>query len=76
MGYHITDRLQSMLANALGDFTGFGVERITLTMDYVEIASGIDLNKPTEARMIRKIRFKKELGRIEPETSDLAGQAK
>lgn len=65
LGYQITDGLQSILANALGDFSGLGVERITLTMDYIEIASGVDLKNPRTARMIRTIRFKSDKGVVD-----------
>lgn len=53
-GLEATDGIQRFIASKIGDFTGFGVERITLTKEYVEIASGIDLDNPTKAVLIRK----------------------
>ena len=59
IGFQATDGLQRLIANALGDFTSLGVERITLTKDFFEIASGIDQDNPSEAKIIRKVRLKK-----------------
>ncbi len=56
-GIEATDSLQRFIVSKIGDFTGIGVERITLTKEFIEIASGINLNDPTDARMIRKIQI-------------------
>lgn len=47
------DALQRFIASILGDITGVGVERVVLTSEYVQVASGIDLNNPDKA-MITK----------------------
>lgn len=65
----ILDGLQRLLANALGDFVGIGVERIVLTNDYVEISSRIDLDNPSKARILKKIdltKFRKKPSALIP----------
>ncbi|MCB0371082.1 MAG: hypothetical protein KDD45_17100, partial [Bdellovibrionales bacterium] len=55
--------VQRLLANALGDVTGFGVERVELTEDYVKLSSGVNLESPREALFNKKFNLKKpELG--------------
>ncbi len=49
--------LERLVFNALGDFTKIGVERITLTANYIELASGVNLNEPSKAKYLRKIDF-------------------
>lgn len=55
--------VQRVLANLLGDVTGFGVERIELTEDFFRVSSGVDLNSPREARISKTFKLKRpELG--------------
>lgn len=55
--------LQTVFANAIGDITGIGVERIELTRTYLRVSSGVNLNSPREARISRTFKLKRrELG--------------
>tara|TARA_B110001454_G_scaffold219201_1_gene251906 strand:+ start:50115 stop:50942 length:828 start_codon:yes stop_codon:yes gene_type:complete len=55
--------LQRFVANMLGDVTGFGVERIELTEDFLRVSSGVDLKSPREARISKTFKLKRpELG--------------
>jgi hypothetical protein len=57
--YDALDGVQRIASNLIGDFTGVGVERITLTLDRLELAGGIDLKKPNEKpRLVKNIYFK------------------
>ncbi|MBL7544137.1 MAG: hypothetical protein JNL11_09985 [Bdellovibrionaceae bacterium] len=51
--------LQRVVANALGDVTGFGVERIELTPTSVRVASGVNLNSPRDTRFSRTFQIKR-----------------
>ncbi|MFS4459205.1 hypothetical protein [Bdellovibrio sp. HCB2-146] len=59
VGLNATNGIQRLLVNMVGDFTGIGVERLTMTMDGVEIASGIDLKRPEKATIKKFISFDK-----------------
>lgn len=55
--------VQRVFANAFGDITGVGVERIELTQKFLRVSSGIDLNNPREALISRTFQLKPpELG--------------
>lgn len=55
--------LQRFLANALGDITGFGVERIEITEEYFKVSSGVNLDSPRESLYKKTFKLKKpELG--------------
>lgn len=41
--------LQRLITGTVGDITGFGVEKIELTMDRLQVASKVDLDDPSEA---------------------------
>lgn len=49
--------LNGLFGRAVADFAGIGVERITITANSVEIASGVDLQNPANARVLRVIPF-------------------
>jgi hypothetical protein len=51
--------VQQLLANALGDLTGFGVERIEWNRQFLRISSGVNLDSPREARIAKTFKFKK-----------------
>ena len=55
--------VQRFFANMLGDVTGFGVERIELTEDFLRVSSGVNLDSPREARISKTFKIKRpELG--------------
>lgn len=54
----ITDTVQRALTNALSTFTKVGVERITLTSTNLELASGVDLERPHKALLKKNIALK------------------
>lgn len=55
--------VQRFFANMLGDVTGFGVERIELTEDFLRVSSGVNLASPREARFSKTFKIKRpELG--------------
>lgn len=51
--------VQQFFANLLGDVTGFGVERIELTEDFLRVSSGVNLKSPREARIRRNFKLKR-----------------
>jgi len=57
LGLQATEQIQGLVVKALGDFSKVGVERITMTQEYIEIASGVDLGNPSKARLQKKINF-------------------
>lgn len=59
IGLNATNGIQRLLVNLIGDFTGVGVERLTMTMEGVEIASGINLKNPEKATIKKFISFDK-----------------
>lgn len=50
---------QAIAGRLTAEFAGLGVERIVLTETYLELAVGVDLNNPSQARKIRRIDLKK-----------------
>lgn len=54
--------IQRTIANTLGDLTGFGVERIEVTTDFIRISSGVNLDNPSE------VLFKKTFSIEQPES--------
>lgn len=55
--------VQQFFANILGDVTGFGVERIELTEDFLRVAAGVNLTSPREVRFNKTFKIKRpELG--------------
>ncbi len=60
IGFDATNGIQRLLANILGDFTGIGVERLTMTFDSVEIAAGVDLENPRKAFVKKTISLDKK----------------
>lgn len=59
VGLEATNGIQRILSNLLGDFTGVGVERLTMTTEGVEIATGVILQNPGKAVITKFIPFKK-----------------
>lgn len=60
VGLDATNGIQRILSNLLGDFTGVGVERLTMTAEGVEIATGVILNNPKKAVITKFIPFEKK----------------
>lgn len=55
--------VQRVIANAFGDITGLGVERIELTRSFLRISSVVNLDSPREARVTKSFKLKvPELG--------------
>jgi hypothetical protein len=46
--------VQTFFAKIFGDVTGFGVERVEVTQDYVKVSSGVDLKSPRDWLHITK----------------------
>lgn len=59
IGLNATNGIQRILSNILGDFTGVGVERLTMTTKGVEIATGVILQNPGKAVLTKFIPFDK-----------------
>jgi hypothetical protein len=53
--------IQNDLEGAISEIGGLGVERIVLRADNIEIATGIDINDPTKAKIIKTIPLHKAL---------------
>ncbi len=51
--------VQTFFAKIFGDVTGFGVERVEVTQDYVKVSSGVDLKSPREALYRKTFNLKK-----------------
>lgn len=51
--------VQRAIANLLGDVTGFGVERIEATAEYVKVSSGVNLDSPRESLYKKTFKIKK-----------------
>jgi hypothetical protein len=60
VGLEATNGIQRILSNLLGDFTGVGVERLTMTNDGIEIATGVILMNPTQSKITKFIPFEKK----------------
>ena len=60
VGLDATNGIQRILSNLLGDFTGIGVERLTMTNSGVEIATGVILQNPGKAVITKFIPFEKK----------------
>jgi hypothetical protein len=60
VGLEATNGIQRILSNLLGDFTGVGVERLTMTTEGVEIATGVILQNPGKAVITKFIPFEKK----------------
>ncbi len=60
MAFQAVSGIQRLLFNVIGDITEFGVERITLTKDHVELAGDVDLNNPDKPGFVKIIPFKKK----------------
>ncbi|WP_413291097.1 hypothetical protein [Bdellovibrio sp. HCB337] len=55
----ITDTIQKGLMNAVSTFSKIGVERITITYDNIELATGVDLIEPAKSLYSKDIPLKK-----------------
>jgi hypothetical protein len=51
----ILKSIQNDVMGAISEIGGLGVERIVLRADTIEIATGIDINDPTKAKIIKTI---------------------
>lgn len=51
--------LQRLIAQSVGDITGFGVERIEATEDYFKVSSGVNLDSPRESIYKKTFKLKK-----------------
>lgn len=51
--------LQRLIANSVGDITGFGVERIEATEEYFKLSSGVNLDSPRESIYKKTFKLKK-----------------
>lgn len=60
VGLEATNGLQRILSNLLGDFTGIGVERLTMTNEGIEIATGVILQNPSKSVITKFIPFEKK----------------
>lgn len=60
--------VQRLFSNVIGDISGMSIERIILTEDTLEIASGVDLEHPEKARWKKSFDLK-ALARAVPPTA-------
>jgi len=60
LGLAATDGIQRLITVVVADFAGVGVERLTMTPEGVEIATGVDLKNPRKATIKKFIAFKKK----------------
>jgi hypothetical protein len=56
--FAVVGGIQRLVSNVVGGVSGLSVERIILTNDRLELASGIDLNNPEKAFWKRTINFR------------------
>ena len=58
-GFETVSAIQRLISNVIGDITEMGIERITVTNEYVELAGGVNLDHPEKATLVKRYPLKK-----------------
>lgn len=59
LSFQLLTEVQGLVSNTIGEITGVGIERITVTKEHLELAGNIDLNNPDKPGFSKVITFDK-----------------